>query len=417
MPDAPTFFRDYVATRTPVVVTDLFAAEPIRAIRSKPDALEAFASTRLHVQTEYAAAAARPAEALETTMRFDEYWEHIERDRTSPLLCTEYAIPARVMQMFRLPRMCLARDLDEPEVLSMARKYGDHDLSSNVFLANRGNCAHLHFDGDHREVLLHQVFGRKQVLLFAPDACTKLRTLDGAPWSAGVYLERMSGQQKLEFLDEVGGYHTILEPGETIYMPKLIWHYLEYTEDGMSFNLRFARHRFGRFLCVDNFHRDSYVQNLGALVGGDTARASDLARAIDALSVEYLQPAGSLRDKVAGVRRVLRRACSELIPAARPDLFCPPDSEAQELDKIVQDIGQTARFMAPAHAALTRPVGPVSAVHRRQLERSADRLGYGPDLVAHLLWNLFGKHAVDEISKTEAVQFMSYMRSPGASLH
>ena len=54
--------------------------------------------------------------------------------------------------------------------------------SSAIFLANAGNVGHLHFDGDQRDVILHQVYGRKRVVLFPPAAAKHLRTLDG-PYS------------------------------------------------------------------------------------------------------------------------------------------------------------------------------------------------------------------------------------------
>jgi hypothetical protein len=181
--DPATFLRDYVQTRTPVIITDLFAGQAIDQIRTLEDARETFGNVPLQVQTEYAVAASSPDSAVETTMTFNEYWAYVRANPGTALLCTEYQIPANVMKLFRLPELCLADDLNEPEILSMPRKYGDHDLCSNIFVANRGNRAHLHFDGDHRQVLLHQVFGRKQVLLFQPEACVRLRTTAGSPWS------------------------------------------------------------------------------------------------------------------------------------------------------------------------------------------------------------------------------------------
>ena len=110
-PDPARFFRDYVQTRTPVIITDLFADEPIRAIRSLRDASEAFGRVPLRVQTEYAVAAASPERAVETTMTFDEYWAHVRTHPSTVLLCTEYEIPARITRLFRLPPLCLAQDL------------------------------------------------------------------------------------------------------------------------------------------------------------------------------------------------------------------------------------------------------------------------------------------------------------------
>ncbi|MBB5882407.1 lysine-specific demethylase 8 [Xanthomonas arboricola] len=414
-PDAALFLRDYVQTRTPVIITDLFAGERIDTIRTKADASAAFGSVPLHVQTEYAVAASSPETAVETTMTFDQYWAHVREHPDTALLSTEYEIPAKIMQMFRLPELCLADDLHEPEVLDMPRKYGDHDLCANIFVANQGNRAHLHFDGDHRQVLLHQLFGRKRVLLFQPETCIHLRTAAGSPWSSGVYLERMSPQEQLDFVAEVGGYHAVLQPGETIYMPALIWHYLGYIDDAMSFNLRFKRNRFGRFLCVDNVHRDSYIQNLGSRLAGSHHHAG-YARLMPEIEAEYVRPRATLREKVIGMRTVLRSACAELLPDTASSQFCPPQLEGQEVDKIIADIGETARYVEPTLAARSRPVGAISPVQKQTIERTAARLGYSGAVLSHLLWNRLGKLTLDSLTKTEAVQFMVYMRSPGAAL-
>jgi lysine-specific demethylase 8 len=414
-PTPAQFLRDYVETRTPVIITDLFAGQPIDRIRTLEDASAAFGDVPLHVQTEYAVAASSPETAIETMMTFDEYWAHTRVNPNTALLCTEYEIPANIMKMFRLPELCLAEDLDEPEILAMPRKYGDHDLCSNIFVANRGNRAHLHFDGDHRQVLLHQLFGRKQVLLFQPEACVSLRTAAGSPWSSGVYLERMSTQEQLDFVAEVGGYHAVLEPGETIYMPALIWHYLGYVDDAMSFNLRFKRNKFGRFLCVDNFHRDSYVQNLGSRLAAGAASGM-YAQVMPQIEAEYMRPTSTLGEKIIGMRSVLRRACEQLLPQTSPSLFCPPQLESQEVDKIIADIGQTARYVSPELAIRSRPIGPISPVQKQTIQSTADRLGYSGEVLSHLLRNRLGKSTLDSLSKTEAVQFMVYMRSPGAAL-
>jgi hypothetical protein len=415
-PDPERFVRDYLLTRTPVIITDLFAGQPIDQIRTLEDASEAFGNVPLHVQTEYAVAASSPESVVETTISFDEYWAHVRANPNTALLCTEYEIPAEIMKLFRLPELCLANDQGEPEILSMPRKYGDHDLCSNIFVANRGNRAHLHFDGDHRQVLLHQLFGRKLVLLFQPEACVRLRTMSGSPWSSGVYLEQMSQQEQLDFVAEVGGYYAVLEPGETIYMPMLIWHYLGYIDDAMSFNLRFKRNKFGRFLCVDNFHRDSYIQNLGSRLVGIGTYGGAYAQAMSEIEAEYTRSSITLREKVIGMRSVLRRACENLLPGTQPSLFCPAKLENQEVDKIIADIRQTTRYVSPELAARSRPIGPINAIQKQTIERTATRHGYSADLLSHLLSNRLGKPELDSLSKIEAVQFMVYMRSPGAAI-
>jgi hypothetical protein len=415
MPDPQVFFRDYVQTRTPVIVTDLFKGQPIRSIATAEQAMDAFAGIQLEVQTEYAVAAARPEAALHRTMSFADYWRHVRTEPGTPLLCTEYEIPARISMLFKLPAFCMAQDLQEEEVLSLPRKYGDHDLCANLFVANRGNRAHLHFDGDQRQVLLYQIFGRKEVILFEPDRCASLRTLEGAPWSAGVFLEDMTREERLALVERVGGHHAVLQPGEAVYMPKLVWHYLDYTDDAMSLNLRFRRNRYGRFLCVDNFHRDSYIQNFASRLTGDTALDSKFEPAMRAIVSEYLRPSGSLHEKVRRMRDLFRDICQQLLPDIHPERFCPSAFGEAEIGKILRDVGETARYMEPGAIALSRPTGPITPGQKQTIEKTAARRGYSAGVLEQLLVNRLGKSHVDLLTRTEAIQFMTYMRSPGAA--
>ncbi|WP_031339879.1 hypothetical protein, partial [Xanthomonas maliensis] len=182
-----------------------------------------------------------------------------------------------------------------------------------------------------------------------------------------------------------------------------------------SFNLRFKRNKFGRFLCVDNVHRDSFVQNLGSRLAA-APEHSGYARIMPEIEAEYVRPRDSLRDKVIGMRSVLRKACAEVLGDAASPQFCPPAFDAQEVDKIIADIGQTARYLDPELVTRSRPVGAISPVQKQTIERTATRLGYSSATLAHLLWNRLGKQTLDALTKTEAVQFMVYMRSPGAAL-
>jgi lysine-specific demethylase 8 len=172
---------------------------------------------------------------------------------------------------------------------------------SAVFVANQGNVGHLHFDGDQRQVFLHQVYGRKRVVLFQPASAVHLKTLDGPftrPSLSGLYLENMSLDEKLALVDRADGYHTVLAPGETIYIPMLMWHHLEYVDDAMSFSVRFGRTRFGRFLSLDHFHRDPFIQNVAARMVGPDHVLDTFDPIVEDIKSEYTKTVPDVREKV-----------------------------------------------------------------------------------------------------------------------
>jgi len=411
MPDDETFFREYVFKRKPVIITNLFDGEEIRQIRLLEDARKAFGSVKLRIQAEYTSGHSQ----ADQTMTFNEYWDFVQTHTSTNLLCTEYEVPARVLNLFRLPTVCSARDVGEEEIFSLPRKYGDHDLFGNLFVANKGNRTHLHWDGDHREVFLYQVFGRKQVILFQPESSIHLRPLDHRIPYSGISLECMSEEQKLEFVDMADGYYATIYPTETIYMPMLIWHYLEYTDHAMSFNIRFGRNKYERFLCVDNFHRDCYIQNFASKLADKTVSEHQYKEAIASVIDKYLEPATNLAEKVKDMRRFFKELCAEMCPAARLEEYCPPEREQGELEKIVKDIGQTMRYADPKKVAQTRPVGPASPLQKGLIEKSVLACGYPSSVLPQLLLNKFVKTDLDLLTKAEAAQFLLYLKSPAAS--
>jgi lysine-specific demethylase 8 len=411
LPDRDTFFREYVHTRTPAIFTNVFANQPIMGITSLREAREAFGSVRLAIQQEYMSAALSAEPQPSRFMTFDEYFDFAHAHPEIDLICGEYEIPPRIMQQFRLPRICLAQDDGGGEVLAIPRKYGDHDLWANVFIAGAGNKAHLHYDGDHRQVFLHHVFGEKQAILFPPESARHLKPLDAKPGFSGIDFDEMSEAEIGELLDRADGYRAMLQPGDTLYIPMLMWHHLKYDDDAMSFNFRFGRNPFGRFLCLDHFHRDYYLQIFASRLSDTRGCLTRFGAEIDAISRKYLEPATSLEQKVIEMRALFRSLCDELCPEADAGSLCPPHREASEVRKVLREIEGSMAYASPQVIATTRPSGPASPVQQRHLTEEIGKRGYDPATVQHLLMNRVGKSDLRQLNKAEAGQFMQYLRS------
>ena len=392
MPSREVFFDEYVFSHRPVVITDLFDGQEIASITTMKDATLAWGAAQIAVQEEYSRAEGKAQPPQAGFMSLREYVDFTRANPSSRLCCTEYDTPARILASFRLPAAALGPPQpDEQEVFGLPKKYGDFDLATNTFVANPGNVAHLHFDGDQREVLLHQVYGRKRVILFPPSAAIHLRTLDGPatrPSLAGLYLEDMSLEQKLVEVERANGYHTVLEPGETIYIPMLMWHHLEYLDDAMSCSIRFGRTRIGRFLSLDHFHRDPYIQNVATSLAGPEDAVDGFDTALDEIKDAYQRPTSDVTQKVREIRTLFRALCAQRCPDASSELLCPPEREEEQIARIVNsnDLKGGLKYTDPALIARSRPVGPIGARrprhHRRRLR--AARLLEGRRGVRHL---------------------------------
>jgi len=117
------------------------------------------------------------------------------------------------------------------------------DTSSLLFIANGGQSSHLHYDDDQRDVLLYQVFGRKRFVLIHPRETKKT-----APYisplgftTAGVFIENMSPEDRAAYLRWTHATEVILEPGSTLFIPRMYWHYADYEELAMSVTFRLGR--------------------------------------------------------------------------------------------------------------------------------------------------------------------------------
>jgi len=317
------------------------------------------------------------------------------------------------MTLLSVPDLCRLPLPGPAEVLSLPKRYGDHDLLMNAFVGNRGNKAHLHYDGDHRHVLLYQVFGVKNVIVFRPESGPQLKPLHSLVFS-GIALDQLSGEGRRELLDAASGYYGTLQPGEAIFIPMLAWHYLEYVENAMSVNIRFGRNPYGRFLCVDNFHRDYYIQNVASQFADAELCEHRYRKEIDEIVAEYARPTESKMTKVKRVRALFKRLLRELCQPLTPEDFCPEEYEQRELDKIMLSLRQSAAYTAPEVLALSRPSGLLSPQQMRHLRQRAAQLGYTTTVFEKILSNRVGKPDVETLSKAEAAQMLNYMRAPGA---
>jgi lysine-specific demethylase 8 len=236
------FIENHVRVQQPVIITDAQAGAAISAITTQEAAAQAFGDVIIQVQRNYTSPLSRNAADARRQglsqkvrnrieeMRLDEYLRLVDADPQTDLLCVEYRTPERIYDTLRVPEVCSVPGAAE-------------EMVTFTFVANRGNYAHMHFDGDFREVLLYQVFGRKRVVMVPIAAHEKISPSMNF---SKLLLQNMATEEKLDLLRYLGAYDCVISPGESVYFPASIWHYVEYIDTGMSVNFRFGRDGFAR---------------------------------------------------------------------------------------------------------------------------------------------------------------------------
>lgn len=111
-----------------------------------------------------------------------------------------------------------------------------------LFVGGAGSIAHMHYDIDLSHIMHTQFIGRKRVLLLDNQQSTLIYRMPLTVESAASFEnwpERLNEtESKFPALQYAQGYTTILEHGETMFMPAGYWHHMEYIDSGFAMSLR-----------------------------------------------------------------------------------------------------------------------------------------------------------------------------------
>lgn len=260
----------------PVILTGLFEGQPIADIASAEEAVARLGDLPLRIRPEYSFNGFQhfwhDGPASETEMTLAEYMNFKQRHADTPMLCLEQPTPEAVASLFSLG-----------ELAKLNIEDGDR-IDSRFFLGNAGNKSNLHYDRDYRGILLHQVFGRKRVILIAPRESQKLRPVTNF---SEYLLTNFCDEDKAAFIRYTNAWDAMLYPGETLVIPAAFWHHIEYVDDSMSFNVKLRRNRYLTLLGGGLFHSNYLVQGLVTKFVWGEAVAEKHGAFFDALLERY----------------------------------------------------------------------------------------------------------------------------------
>lgn len=105
-----------------------------------------------------------------------------------------------------------------------------------MFFGGEGSSVNLHYDIDCSHVFLTQFQTRKKVYLFSP---AQSRFLYHEPFTVKSQMNVNNPDfSKYPAFKNAEGYETILNHGETLFIPSQYWHHIDYLEGGFSLALR-----------------------------------------------------------------------------------------------------------------------------------------------------------------------------------
>lgn len=215
------FIADYLVARKPVVFTDLASDWPATKkwtfdwLRTNHGNIEVpLFDNSIHTTESYFQVA--------KTMKFGDYLTLIENGPTD--------LRIFLFDIFRkVPS--LAEDIRFPEIMDgFVKGY------KFVFFGGQGAEVNLHYDMDCSHVFLTQFQTRKKVVLFPP---SESKFLYQHPFTVMSHVHPLKPDfGKYPAARHAEGFETVLQHGETLFIPQLWWHYINYLDGGFSLSLR-----------------------------------------------------------------------------------------------------------------------------------------------------------------------------------
>ncbi len=314
--------RKWILPGRPVIVTDLYETAPLQTegVTTLASAHERIGDVEVEIQPNYLAFLETGRRGERRSMPLRGYLDHVALHPDTRDLCVEFPTPDALRTLLPAP--------------AHAKRGDREDVVSATFVANRGNFNHLHYDDDQRAVLLYQVFGTKRFSIIparrlpALDAFVvfdraireRVASVPARDANGRIYFETFPDEATKEsFLSSVGASDCLVHAGETLLMPALYWHYVEYTDTSLSVTYRLPRNRVNRALAALFPAPSLVVQIVGAeLVDEERFRSehpelhAELTTLLGTLPPSSAAALADIRDTVFGfLARAFEKVCGQ----------------------------------------------------------------------------------------------------------
>jgi hypothetical protein len=224
----PEEFRNhYFKPRKPVVIRQLSHSWPAFTKWTWDYFIQLVGEEKVGLYNNTRADASTPVNGYDEEMRFGDYLEMVKKGPVE--------LRIFLFNIFKYAPQ-LVEDFTWPDHLikGLLKKY------PMLFVGGAGSIAHMHYDIDLSHIMHTQFVGRKRVLLLENNQSPLIYKMPLTVESAASFVHWENGLDEKNFpaLKYARGYTTILEHGDTMFMPAGYWHHMQYMDSGFAMSLR-----------------------------------------------------------------------------------------------------------------------------------------------------------------------------------
>lgn len=219
------FLKNYLIPRKPLVIKKMTESWPALQKWTFEYLKETVGDKIVPLYDSSKADPSKPINASAAEMQFGDYIDLIRREPTDLriFLFDPIKHAPGLLDDYRSPKDLMGGFLD---------KY------PNMFFGGAGSITFLHYDIDLAHIFHTHFHGRKHIILFDNKWSTRLYKIPFATYALEDYDISNPDFDKFPALKGIEGQETILEHGETLFMPTGMWHWMKYLDGSFSISLR-----------------------------------------------------------------------------------------------------------------------------------------------------------------------------------
>jgi len=221
------FVNQYLKPRKPVVITGLSHSWPAYQKWTWDYFIELVGKERVGLYNNSRADEHTPVNGYDEEMLFGDYLRMVKQGPVE--------LRIFLFNIFKYAPQ-ITGDFTWPDHLirGLLKKY------PMLFVGGEGSVAHMHYDIDLSHIIHTQFIGRKRVLLLENGQAPLIYKMPLTVESAANFVHWENGLDEQQFpaLRYAQGYTTILNHGDTMFMPAGYWHHMQYMDSGFAMSLR-----------------------------------------------------------------------------------------------------------------------------------------------------------------------------------